>query len=231
MYLRYLVGLSSRRSLRGRRYLPCLGWPALAIVLIGMPAGIGAPDGCLFLTGTAHAGPTSTGTGEAAAKEAAKEHSRAGSIHYNLRHYGEAIEDYSQAYRLYPAPELLFNLGQCHRGLGDHVSAITLYRNYLRQKPDASNRRTVEQLIAESQEALAQSRAHPALGPDMLSSDSYGLGTPAMGGASGKPPLYERWWFWTLVGSAALTAGGTAYYLRQHDPAIPTGTLGWLDRR
>lgn len=202
-----------------------LRWIALAIMITGMQVVLGAvgeTTGVVGIGGIAHADKDE-------AREAAKQHSRAGSIHYNLSHYEQAIEEYTQAYRLYPLPELLFNLGQCHRGLGDHASAITLYRNYLRQKPNAPNRWIVKQLIAESQEALDQSRRHPSLDPAMLSSGWSG--TTAVGSAGDKAPLYKRWWFWTIVGSAALTAGGTAYYLGQQDPPIPTGTLGWLDRR
>jgi tetratricopeptide (TPR) repeat protein len=44
--------------------------------------------------------------------------------------------------------------------------------------------------------------------------------------------LTRKWWFWTAVGSAALVAGGTAYYFSGSTTMVPpSGSLGGLDRR
>jgi hypothetical protein len=50
-----------------------------------------------------------------------------------------------------PAPELLFNLGQCQRLLGRPQRAVKYFEAYLRLRPDAPHRPLVEQLIEENQ--------------------------------------------------------------------------------
>jgi tetratricopeptide (TPR) repeat protein len=70
--------------------------------------------------------------------------------HYDSGHYEEASESYRQAYAVVPAPELLFNLGQCQRLLGRSERALKYFEAYLRLRPDAPHRPLVEQLIEES---------------------------------------------------------------------------------
>jgi len=49
--------------------------------------------------------------------------------------YAQAIADYQAAYALAPLPELLFNLGQCHRLSGRHAEAVLYYQRYLEVVP------------------------------------------------------------------------------------------------
>jgi hypothetical protein len=46
-------------------------------------------------------------------------------------------------------------------------------------------------------------------------------------------PLTHRWWFWTAlgVGAIAIAGGALAYLGSGQTSALPTGTLGTLDRR
>jgi tetratricopeptide (TPR) repeat protein len=48
-------------------------------------------------------------------------------------------------------------------------------------------------------------------------------------------PLFERWWFWTLVGSVVVIgAGGVAYGIvvsRDQRTVLPSGTAGMIDAR
>src|SRR5512141_1027182 len=69
------------------------------------------------------------------AKQEAKAHFMSGQRHYNLNELSEALADFKDAYRLYPDPVFLFNLGQCERQLGHHEEAIRFYRNFLREQP------------------------------------------------------------------------------------------------
>ena len=78
---------------------------------------------------------------------------RKGQLDYKLARFEDALQDYSRAYELYPAPALLFNLGQCHRNLKNYERAIFFFEGYLREQPkiDPDQRALTEDLIAESQ--------------------------------------------------------------------------------
>ena len=58
-------------------------------------------------------------------------------IEYNVGHFEQALDLYSRAYQALPTPALLFDIGQCHRMLGNGERAIFFFQGYLRDKPDA----------------------------------------------------------------------------------------------
>jgi tetratricopeptide (TPR) repeat protein len=80
-----------------------------------------------------------------AAKEARDLYER-GVRHYNVREYDAAIEDFKRAYLLSATPSLLFNLAQAYRqkGPGSCADAAAAYRAYLRERPNAADRKTIE---------------------------------------------------------------------------------------
>ena len=69
------------------------------------------------------------------ARAQAKAQVKKGQLDYKLARFEEALEDYTHAYELYPAPALLFNLGQCHRNLKNYERAIFFFEGYLREQP------------------------------------------------------------------------------------------------
>ncbi len=77
-----------------------------------------------------------------------------GNEHYNLGELVQALELYRRAYRAMPLPAFLFNIAQCHRKLGQHADAVTMYQSYLVGVPDAQNKALVESLITESRAVL-----------------------------------------------------------------------------
>jgi tetratricopeptide (TPR) repeat protein len=81
---------------------------------------------------------------------------------YNLGQFQEALDGYSKAYETFPAASLLFNLGQCHRSLGNHERAVFFYEGYLREKPNAPNRDVVEELLTEERGLLTKQRDEEA---------------------------------------------------------------------
>jgi tetratricopeptide (TPR) repeat protein len=93
------------------------------------------------------------------AREEAKALSKRAGTAFKLAQFPEALDLYSRAYERFPAPEFLFNLGQCHKNLGHHERALFFFQGYLRDKPDAPNRAAVETLMAESARELAAARA------------------------------------------------------------------------
>jgi tetratricopeptide (TPR) repeat protein len=78
-----------------------------------------------------------------------------GNEHYNLGEFVHALDHYRRAYRAMPLPAFLFNIAQCHRKLGQHAEAVTMYQSYLAGVPNAENKVLVESLIAESRTTLA----------------------------------------------------------------------------
>lgn len=77
-----------------------------------------------------------------------------GQLHYKLGRFPEALEEFSKAYEHQPLAAFLFNIGQCHRQLGNHERAVFFFEGYLRESPEAKNRQLVEDLIAESRADL-----------------------------------------------------------------------------
>ena len=88
-------------------------------------------------------------------KREAKRDVEAGSLAYKLGHFQEALDAFSRAYEAFPAPLLLFDLGQCNRELGNYEKALFFLRGYLHENPKAKNRKLVEDLIAETDRKLA----------------------------------------------------------------------------
>jgi tetratricopeptide (TPR) repeat protein len=109
----------------------------------------------------------------AASKEQAKKLFEKGMLLYDLRKFDQAIEQFDQAYQLYPQPAFLYNIAQAHRLAGRGREAIGFYQNYLRRMPDAPNRAEVEGHIAAlTKEAAAGSApgaraAEPPSGPPL----------------------------------------------------------------
>ena len=100
---------------------------------------------------TASAGPATAKSPRAQAKAEVQK----GQLDYQLGRFEQALEEYSHAYELFPAPALLFNLGQCHRNLKNYERAIFFFEGYLREqtKIEADQRALTEDLIAECKAA------------------------------------------------------------------------------
>ncbi len=107
---------------------------------------------CLALPGAARA------ENEAAKKQQAKEHYERATRLYDVGKYGEAIAEYEQAYLLVEDAALLFNIGQAYRLWDWPEDAIRAYKNFLRRRPDASNRADVEKKIADLEKTVEDRR-------------------------------------------------------------------------
>lgn len=193
-------------------------------------------------------------------KQKAKKHFKIAEQHYKLGRFQEALAEYSKAYELAPLAGFLFNIGQCHRLLGNHERAVFFYKGYLREKPDARNREAVLKLIKDGQKELdlelaeqkrieaeqrkaefqkkerdaERERTREKERMLVLERERLAALAETRREEQEKPPsFYETWWFWTIVGSAvAAAAGGTVYALRSGgDTVLPSGNLGTLDLR
>jgi tetratricopeptide (TPR) repeat protein len=95
---------------------------------------------------------------DAEKKQQAKEHYEMATRFYDVGKYGEAINEYEQAYLLIEDAALLFNIGQAYRLWDRPEDASRAYKNYLRRRPDASNRADVEKKIADMERIVDDRR-------------------------------------------------------------------------
>lgn len=191
------------------------------------------------LAGTAGQLVAPAGAVAAELREDAKTLSKRAATAFKLAHFQEALDLYTQAYEAFPAPAFLFNLGQCHKNLGHSERALFFFQGYLRDKPDASNRRAVEVLIAESNTALEAQRAAEAvalaeqqrleeLRAEKQAAEARAAAEQARRAVAGPsplpppvaPPELHRRPVWMIVGAAGAGAGlvllGTGIYFGLH---------------
>ena len=152
----------------------------------------------------------------------AKKLFREGEKLFALGKFSQALAKYEKAYEAKPIPAFLFNIGQCHRNLGDYDQAIFSFRKYLKLSPDASNRDAVLEYIDEL-ERERQKRSSNDVGLIQPDPDPHPRETRSR-------PIYKKWWFWgglAVVGAAGAT---TAIYLSSSGGGGPPDTdLGNID--
>lgn len=156
----------------------------------------------------------------------AKRHYERGQKLFALQKFEEALEQFQKAFDAKPIPDFLFNIGQCHRNLGDYEAAIFSFKRYLKLDPDAPNREQVEELIAQLEEKQgaedAQKRGLGAKQRGRARGDEDGGGERAQAGGS---PFYKKWWFWTGVVVLG-AAGGVGVYAATSGGGPPDTSLG-----
>lgn len=118
------------------------------------------------------------------AKVDAKAAYQAGTEHFKAGDHVRALAAFERAYKLDPAPVLLYNIARCHEEMGDVAKARTNFELYLKRVPDAPDRADVERRIRVMQAVADRNRpikktAPPPADPPYL---AYGL---AGAGAAG----------------------------------------------
>lgn len=189
--------------------MPLLPLPRLLLVVsVGLCAGAVAGS----------AGAPAAYADDATTRVAKKAFERGEKL-FALGKFDEALAQYQRAYDAKPLPGLLFNIGQCHRNLGDFEAAIFSFKKYLKAAPEADNRDQVEDYIVDL-EAEQEKASSQRFG--FTERDRRPAAEPAPPAAS---PVYTRWWFWTgiaLVGAA----GGVGAYAATRPDGPPDTTLG-----
>ena len=129
--------------------------------------------------------------------------------------FDDALRYFQQSYELSHRPELLYNIGSAADRLQRESEALAAFQQYLRELPEAANRREVEGRVrvlqehmareqvqrdaaAEAQRAAARDAAASAPVVDPLAD----TGEPASGGG-----VETEWWFWTLIVAGVAGAG------------------------
>ncbi|MGV3620385.1 MAG: tetratricopeptide repeat protein [Archangium sp.] len=75
---------------------------------------------------------------------------------YKQARYAEAISKFEEAYAVRPHPVIYFNIGKCYEQMGDTAKALRNYRDYLRLSPDASDKETVSDAVANLERRLRE---------------------------------------------------------------------------
>ncbi|MFT3710921.1 MAG: PEGA domain-containing protein [Archangium sp.] len=75
---------------------------------------------------------------------------------YKQARYAEAIAKFEEAYAVRPHPVIYFNIGKCYEQLGETAKALRNYRDYLRLAPDAKDKETVTDAIANLERRLRE---------------------------------------------------------------------------
>ncbi len=123
---------------------------------------------------------------EAVKKQQAKDHYERATRLYDVGKYGEAIAEYEQAYLLVEDAALLFNIGQAYRLWDRPEDAIRAYKNFLRRRPDASNRADVEKKIADLEKTVEdRRRGQPEQPPLAAGQPSPPISPPVLGAPPG----------------------------------------------
>lgn len=109
---------------------------------------------CLVLVAATLAAVAGVAHADAARDAAAKEHYEAGTAAFNLGNWSRAIEEYKTAYTFKPEPVLLYDIAQSYRLANDLPNAIFFYKSYLRNAPNATNRREIDDRLHKLEQQL-----------------------------------------------------------------------------
>ncbi len=157
----------------------------------------------------------------------------AAEVAYDLGHFERAQKLYVEAYELDPRPGLLFNIGQCHRKLGQWSQAAFFYRRYLARVPQGEGVAQLHELIAEMD---ARSVARPPPAPKKVAlavAASPAAVTPPAAVTAEEDPVYKQWWLWTAAGAATTltVAAAVAVGVAASQSQPQAGGAGPRDRR
>jgi|GEM_PF-1727581 tetratricopeptide (TPR) repeat protein len=177
---------------------------------------------------TAEAESKPQGGNDTDTKTQAVEHFRRGKVAFDLGHFAEALKQYESAYRLLPAPKMLFNIGQCYRNLNRYEQALFAFRRYRRELPNAPNIQAVEKLLVELKEKLRLQHEAERKEKEEKKRRLDEATRLAKLQAASRPavardiPIYKKWWFWTVVGSVALGGGAVGVYFATRPAELPS---------
>jgi tetratricopeptide (TPR) repeat protein len=152
----------------------------------------------------------------------AGDHARKGVALYKLGRYLEAIDEFEQAYVLYPSDALLYNLGQSHRQLDHCREALDYYKRFLDGSPDSPLAPKVRDLLPPLERACAvkyerpvdvaganaPATSVPEPSPDARPADPLPDRSPPAITVAAPPPAPEDWHVHGGLGAGVLSSGG-----------------------
>jgi len=129
-----------------------------------------------------------------------------------------ALKYFEEAYELSKRPELLYNIATTADRLRRDEAALSAYRQYLLELPEANNRGAVETRIATLERVRTEkhsAEATPALSPAAVaeaaqrSEQPAARSAPEASAAATTPErdagMLSQWWFWAGVGGVVVT--------------------------
>lgn len=122
----------------------------------------------------------------------------------------EALRLYKAAYEVRADPGIFFSIARVLHKQGQLAEAAADYRRFIDSPLDQPEQKRKARSFLEEISAAQ-------LSPQSSSSQV------AHGRASTEKPIYNRWWFWTAIGSGtlAIAAIGLAVGMTQGQPSIP----------
>jgi hypothetical protein len=165
----------------------------------------------------------------------ARVHFDRGRTFFDVNEYRKAIAEFKAAHIEKPDPAFLYNIGECHRRLGEGSDALLFYRRFLAATPAGDKTRpVVEQRIAELK--TAGEAQNPGGTPPGAGDDTLALNVPPPEGDApvliqqpGPPteasPFYMRSWFWITVG-AVVVGSVVSIWALSRAPEPPGTQLG-----
>jgi tetratricopeptide (TPR) repeat protein len=122
------------------------------------PAGAAKPD----RPAAPAAGEEAIAQASARRRAEARRHFEEGKKRFALRQFHRALQSFSRAYELLPLSGFLFNIGQCHRFLGNCEKALFFYRGFVRENPDTPGAKVVQKLIRRCEQRQARRKERRA---------------------------------------------------------------------
>jgi len=140
-------------------------------------------------------------------KEMAKRHYQNGAIYFDRANYKMALEEFEKAYRLEPAPELLYNMARSHEGLGQLEQAGSRYEAFLAARPKSDLAETINARIKNLRDRLETKKPTPTPTPTPTPEpEPQPIREEALSSSTSKMALAG--WSTLGAGAAALVVGG-----------------------
>jgi hypothetical protein len=108
----------------------------------------------------------------------AKEHFAKAEQLYRVERFQDAYTEYQEAFLAKPDPNILFNMAQCQRLMGNRADAIRLYRRFLAERPNPPNLAAVQKHLRVL-EGVEPPPTMTATTPPPMSVPLPGLAAPA----------------------------------------------------
>lgn len=164
----------------------------------------------------AQTAPLASQSAASASKMQAQSLLTEGSRLYGQGNYAGALEKFNAAYRAYPSPKLLFNIGQANRDLSRPAEAREAFERYVASEDDVSSPTVTE--ARASLEELQRS-----LGRIRVDCETSGAEVRLDGKSAGVAPLARV--LWATAGRHQVTASHARSALALEDVDVKAGVL------
>jgi len=148
----------------------------------------------------------------------------AGQIAFDDAQYEDALVYFKRAHDLSHRPVLLFNIALCFDRLRNDEMAIAAYEQYVAAMPSTTDHREVDGRL----EALRQAHMRRlAFRPENVAHAANEPQTQSpIRPVPSATPIYETWWFWTIVGAVVVGSTAAVVVATSGDEPLPTSDLG-----